>query len=301
MRASPPRRAVSRRLRPCASRGPSTFTCVDDDDVLTGRRALRTPRALSLSPMPRYPQVTWRGRSPALELERYLDDEVDTEIEPIWLLHVRGLLEDIPSALLIHAAWRERLEAGELAPVDAESQKDDRLRQTVGVLRHVTFASVATRLGVGEFWASVGSKTPRVAQLLEGTLQHRSERFEPLILGIVREGLLYAGAAEGRSHARRSRRSTASSRRSASVSRTSRTRASWPPFPRTKRPAPGSTWRQRSGSKRPERPRGSARSEESINRNSLSSLIRQTQSDLRVVVRREHPLRYAGIITGGSP
>jgi transposase len=56
---------------------------------------------------------------------------------------------------------------------------------------HVTFASVAARVGVSEFWASVGSKTPRVAQLLEGTLQHRRERFEPLILGIVREGLRY--------------------------------------------------------------------------------------------------------------
>src|ERR1019366_956112 len=36
-----------------------------------------------------------------------------------------------------------------------------------------------------------GSKTPRIAQLLEGTLQHRRERFEPLILAVVREGLLY--------------------------------------------------------------------------------------------------------------
>jgi hypothetical protein len=56
---------------------------------------------------------------------------------------------------------------------------------------HVTFGTVATRVGVGEFWSGVGSKSPRIAQLLEGTLHHRRERFEPLILGIVREGLLY--------------------------------------------------------------------------------------------------------------
>jgi hypothetical protein len=56
---------------------------------------------------------------------------------------------------------------------------------------HITFGSVAARVGVAEFWSGAGSKTPRIAHLLEGTLQHRRERFEPLILGIVREGLLY--------------------------------------------------------------------------------------------------------------
>ena len=56
---------------------------------------------------------------------------------------------------------------------------------------HVTFGTIADRVGVSEFWSANGSKTPRIAQLLEGTLQHRRERFEPLILGIVREGLLY--------------------------------------------------------------------------------------------------------------
>lgn len=56
---------------------------------------------------------------------------------------------------------------------------------------HVTFGTVAERAGVREFWAASGSKTPRIAHLLEATLQHRRDRFEPLILGIVREGLLY--------------------------------------------------------------------------------------------------------------
>jgi hypothetical protein len=56
---------------------------------------------------------------------------------------------------------------------------------------HITFGSVAARVGVAEFWSDTGSKTPRIVQLLEGTLQHRRERFEPLILAVVREGLLY--------------------------------------------------------------------------------------------------------------
>lgn len=59
---------------------------------------------------------------------------------------------------------------------------------------HVTFGTVAERVGVGDFWTTAGSKTPRIARLLEATLQRRRERFEPLILGIVREGLLYRRA-----------------------------------------------------------------------------------------------------------
>lgn len=55
---------------------------------------------------------------------------------------------------------------------------------------HVTFKSVADRVGVGDFWQP-GSKQPMIAQLLERTLEFRRGRFEPLILEIVRAGLTY--------------------------------------------------------------------------------------------------------------
>lgn len=55
---------------------------------------------------------------------------------------------------------------------------------------HVTFATVAQSAGVASFWTG-GSKEPAIARLLELTLQHRRDCFEPLILGIVKEGLKY--------------------------------------------------------------------------------------------------------------
>src|SRR5580704_15967782 len=55
---------------------------------------------------------------------------------------------------------------------------------------HVTFASVASQAGVGALWAG-GSKEPAIARMLESTLDRRRDRFEALILGIVREGLKY--------------------------------------------------------------------------------------------------------------
>ncbi len=53
---------------------------------------------------------------------------------------------------------------------------------------HVTFASVAEKLGLGNFWRG-GSKQPAIAYLLEQTLEHRRSAFERLILTIVKEGL----------------------------------------------------------------------------------------------------------------
>jgi hypothetical protein len=35
---------------------------------------------------------------------------------------------------------------------------------------HITFQTVADQVGVAEFWPALGSKTPRLAKLLEGTL-----------------------------------------------------------------------------------------------------------------------------------
>ncbi len=55
---------------------------------------------------------------------------------------------------------------------------------------HVSFKTVAEKVGVGEFWQP-GSKTPMITTLLERTLEYRRGRFEPLILEIVRAGLTY--------------------------------------------------------------------------------------------------------------
>ena len=55
---------------------------------------------------------------------------------------------------------------------------------------HVSFKTVAEKVGVGEFWQP-GSKTPMIAALLERTLEYRRGRFEPLIMEIVRAGLTY--------------------------------------------------------------------------------------------------------------
>lgn len=55
---------------------------------------------------------------------------------------------------------------------------------------HVSFKSVAEKIGVAEFWQP-GSKTPMITALLERTLEFRRGRFEPLILEIVRGGLIY--------------------------------------------------------------------------------------------------------------
>jgi len=55
---------------------------------------------------------------------------------------------------------------------------------------HVSFASVAQQQGVGAFWQG-GSKVPSITHLLELTLERRPDRFQPLVLAIVNEGLRY--------------------------------------------------------------------------------------------------------------
>lgn len=55
---------------------------------------------------------------------------------------------------------------------------------------HVSFKSVAEKVGVGNYWEA-GSKSTMISNLLERTLEHRRDRFEPLILEIVRAGLTY--------------------------------------------------------------------------------------------------------------
>lgn len=55
---------------------------------------------------------------------------------------------------------------------------------------HVSFKSIAEKVGVGDFWQP-GSKIPMITSLLERTLESRRGRFEPLVLEIVRAGLTY--------------------------------------------------------------------------------------------------------------
>lgn len=55
---------------------------------------------------------------------------------------------------------------------------------------HVSFKSVAEKVGVGDFWQP-GSKLPMLTALLERTLEFRRGRFEPLMVEIVRAGLTY--------------------------------------------------------------------------------------------------------------
>jgi hypothetical protein len=57
---------------------------------------------------------------------------------------------------------------------------------------HVSFRSVAEKVGVADFWQP-GSKLPMITALLERTLEFRRGRFEPLMLEIVRAGLTYRG------------------------------------------------------------------------------------------------------------
>lgn len=55
---------------------------------------------------------------------------------------------------------------------------------------HVSFRTVAEKVGVGDFWQP-GSKTPMITALIERTLEFQRGRFEPLIIEIVRAGLIY--------------------------------------------------------------------------------------------------------------
>lgn len=55
---------------------------------------------------------------------------------------------------------------------------------------HVSFKTVAEKIGVGDFWQA-GSKLPMITFSLQRTLEHRRHLFEPLILEIVRAGITY--------------------------------------------------------------------------------------------------------------
>jgi hypothetical protein len=55
---------------------------------------------------------------------------------------------------------------------------------------HVTFASIARKLGLGHYWPE-GSKEPAIRQLLRMTLEREPLQFEKLILEIVDAGIPY--------------------------------------------------------------------------------------------------------------
>ena len=55
---------------------------------------------------------------------------------------------------------------------------------------HVTFSTVATKVGLGHFWTG-GSKRPAIHSLLSETLKHKRGLFEPLVVEIVRSGISY--------------------------------------------------------------------------------------------------------------
>lgn len=55
---------------------------------------------------------------------------------------------------------------------------------------HVNFATVAAKVGVGQFWPG-GSKKPAITALLSQTLEHKRSLFQNLMLEIVRCGIGY--------------------------------------------------------------------------------------------------------------
>jgi hypothetical protein len=54
----------------------------------------------------------------------------------------------------------------------------------------ISFAGIARELGLDQFWPG-GSKLPAITSLLEGTLEHKRNKFSPLILEVVRRGIKY--------------------------------------------------------------------------------------------------------------
>jgi hypothetical protein len=55
---------------------------------------------------------------------------------------------------------------------------------------HVNFGTVATKVGLANFWLG-GSKRPAINALLAQTLEHKRSLFQPLVLEIVRSGISY--------------------------------------------------------------------------------------------------------------
>src|SRR5438128_10902289 len=54
----------------------------------------------------------------------------------------------------------------------------------------LSFPGVATQLGLAQYWPG-GSKGPAIARMLTATLEHERNRFCPLIIGIIQQGVAY--------------------------------------------------------------------------------------------------------------
>ena len=56
--------------------------------------------------------------------------------------------------------------------------------------KQLSFPAVAADLGIGHHWPG-GSKQPAITQLLTAALEKEKGRFSPLMIGIVRNGIVY--------------------------------------------------------------------------------------------------------------
>lgn len=56
--------------------------------------------------------------------------------------------------------------------------------------QNISFAGIAASLGLSQLWPG-GSKLPAISHLLAGTLQYQSSSFCPLLIEIVRRGMIY--------------------------------------------------------------------------------------------------------------
>lgn len=61
--------------------------------------------------------------------------------------------------------------------------------------KQLSFPAVAADLGIGHHWPG-GSKQPAITQLLTAALEKEKGRFSPLVIGIVRKGIVYRKAKE---------------------------------------------------------------------------------------------------------
>src|ERR1051325_4262830 len=56
--------------------------------------------------------------------------------------------------------------------------------------QRISFLAAAHDCGVGPLWSG-GSKLPAIASLLQETLEHHRDRFCPLLLEVIKRGLIY--------------------------------------------------------------------------------------------------------------
>src|SRR5207253_8717551 len=55
----------------------------------------------------------------------------------------------------------------------------------------LSFPGIAESMGLIAFWPAAGSKGPRITTLLSRTLEHQAARFCPLVVEVVRRGIVH--------------------------------------------------------------------------------------------------------------